>query len=239
MLPAAEQNVIGIAAGSPRGEPFRPDRRLTRAGLRTPKAAAIAGILFSILLVAIVVLLHGSVPPDPHEPGEWLSRNPTQVRIAIELVPFAGVAFLWFIGVLRDHLGQQEDRLLSTVFFGSGILFLSMLFAFAAFISAVLLTFAARPEALVDSPIFHFARAASYSIANIYMVKMAAVFMISTSTVAIYTGIVPRWVALTGYALAAVLLIGNYFVPWGLIAFPVWIVLLSVCLLRDRFRTAA
>jgi len=114
-----------------------------------------------------------------------------------------------------------------------------MLFAFAAFISAVLLTFAARPEALVDSPIFHFARAASYSIANIYMVKMAAVFMISTSTVAIYTGIVPRWVALTGYALAAVLLIGNYFVPWGLIAFPVWIVLLSVCLLRDRFRTAA
>jgi hypothetical protein len=31
---------------------------------------------------------------------------------------------------------------------------------------------------------------------------MAAVFMISTSTVVIYTGIAPRWIALLGYTLA-------------------------------------
>lgn len=236
MLPAADREAgSAVPADSALLQASRSDRSLTRAALRTPKAAAIAGMLFSVLLVAIVVLLRASVPADPHEPGEWLSRDSRQVRIAVELVPFAGIAFLWFIGVLRDHLGRQEDRFFSTVFFGSGILFLSMLFAFAAFISGILLAFAARPEALIDSPIFHFARAASYSIANIYMVKMAAVFMITTSTVAIYTGIAPRWVALTGYALAALLLIGNYFIPWGLIAFPVWIFLLSACILRDKF----
>ena len=42
----------------------------------------------------------------------------------MNLIPFAGIAFLWFIGVLRDRLGEQEDRFFATVFFGSGLLFL-------------------------------------------------------------------------------------------------------------------
>jgi hypothetical protein len=241
-MPPAVEREIGrdVPADSLRNLPRgQSDRSLTRAELRTPKAAAIAGMLFSVLLVAIVVLLRASVPADPQESGEWLSSHSKQVRVAVELVPFAGIAFLWFIGVLRDHLSQQEDRFFSTVFFGSGVLFLSMLFAFAAFTSGILLAFATQPQALIDSPIFHFARAASYSIANIYMVKMAAVFMITTSTVAISTGIAPRWIALGGYGLAAVLLIGNYFIPWGLIAFPIWIFLLSSCILRDRFRAVS
>ena len=54
-------------------------------------------------------------------------------------MPFAGVAFLWFIGVLRDRLAQLEDRFFATVFFGSGLLFLAMLFAAAAVIGAVVL----------------------------------------------------------------------------------------------------
>ena len=48
---------------------------LTRTSLRTPKAAAIAGIVFSILLVVIVSLLRLSVPDDPLEPGAWLSTK--------------------------------------------------------------------------------------------------------------------------------------------------------------------
>jgi len=44
-------------------------------------------------------------------------------------LPFAGIAFLWFIGVLRDRLGELEDRFFATVFLGSGLLFLAMLFA--------------------------------------------------------------------------------------------------------------
>ena len=49
------------------------------------------------------------------------------IRLSLHLVPFA-VAFLWFIGVVRDQLGNVEDRLFSTVFLGGGLLFLAMLF---------------------------------------------------------------------------------------------------------------
>jgi hypothetical protein len=82
-----------------------------------------------------------------------------------------------------------EDRFFATVFFGSGLLFLAMLFTAAAITGAILLAFAMQPQQLIGSATFYFARAAAYSLVNVYMIKMASVFMITTSTVALYTGI--------------------------------------------------
>src|SRR4249919_2231411 len=154
---------------------------LTRARLKTPKAAAIAGIVFSALLSTVFWLLWRSVPADPLDPGTWLVTDSRTVALALNLVPFAGIAFLWFIGVLRDRLGQQEDRFFATVFFGSALLFLAMLFAAAAITGTVVLMAAsADPGELIHSPTFRFARAAAYIIMNVYAIKMAAVFMFST-----------------------------------------------------------
>ena len=118
-------------------------------------------------------------------------------------IPFAGIAFLWFIGVIRDQLGQREDRFFATVFLGSGLLFLGMLFVAAAVVGAMLAAFEDEPAAFAASPEFRFARAVSVSLVNVYMVKMAGVFMISTSTVAWSTRFAPRWLAGLGYLLAA------------------------------------
>src|SRR5215469_10991468 len=110
---------------------------LTRANLKTPRAAAIAGMMFSVLLPGVLWLLRKSVP----EPGAWLNSESNTVALAINLVPFAGIAFLWFIGVLRDRLGASEDKFFATVFFGSGLLFLGMLFAAAAVAGALIISF--------------------------------------------------------------------------------------------------
>src|SRR6516165_11589046 len=206
---------------------------LTREDLRTPKAAAIAGMLFSLLTVAIFCLLWNSVPADPQEPGLWLTTNSNAVTLGLNLMLFAGIAFLWFIGVLRDRLGEKEDRFFATVFFGSGVLFLAMLFTSAAMVGAILTAFALQPEQLMGSATFHLARAAAYSLVNVYMIKMASVFMITTSTVAIYTGIAPRWLAVLGFALALILLFGSFYISWSFLVFPLWVFLLSACILRD------
>jgi hypothetical protein len=213
-----------------------PNEYLLRANLRTPKAAAIAGMLFSFLLTAAFSLLRISVPADPQEPGSWLRTNSSTIALAINLVPFAGIAFLWFIGVLRDRLGQLEDRFFATVFFGSGLLFLGMLFTAAATIGAILMAFATQPEELVNSATFHFARATVYNLVNIYMIKMAAVFMITASTLALTTGFAPRWLAIFGYILALLLLIGSYYISWSFVVFPVWVFLISFYILRDNLR---
>jgi hypothetical protein len=206
----------------------------TDADLKTPKAAAIAGIAFSVLLAVILWLLRTSIPADPLELGAWLATDTRAITAALNLVPFAGVAFLWFNGVLRDRLGQLEDRFFASVFFGSAVLFLAMLFAAAAVIGAVMLVASiSEPDELISSATFRFARAASYIIVNVYAIKMAAVFMISTSTVVIRTGIAPRWIAFLGFFLAAILLIGSYFISWSIAVFPCWVFLISVYIFID------
>ena len=208
---------------------------LTRAHLKTPNAAAIAGIVFSALLITIIWLLRRSIPADPLDSGAWLATESKTVALALNLVPLAGVAFLWFIGVLRDRLGQQEDRFFATVFFGSALLFLAMLFAAAAILGAVILVVSsAEPNELIKSATFRFARATAYIITNIYAIKMAGVFMISTSTVVIYTEIAPRWIAFLGYFLACILLVGSYYINWSFAVLPVWVFLVSIYILIDN-----
>ena len=205
---------------------------LARSRLNTPKAAAIAGIVFSVLLIIILWLLRRSVPSDPLDSGAWIATESGSVAFALNLVPFAGVAFLWFIGVLRDRLGRQEDRFFATVFFGSALLFLAMLFAAAGIGGAVmLLASSSDPNELSNSATFRFARASVYILTNVYAVKMAVVFMISTSTVVIYTAIAPRWIAILGYCLAGILLIGSYTFGWSVAVLPVWVFLVSIHIL--------
>jgi hypothetical protein len=143
-------------------------------------------------------------------------------------MPFAGIAFLWFIGVLRDPLGEREDRFFATVFLGSGLLFLAMLFASAAVAGGIIIAYAARPEGLLDSATFTFARAVTYEIMNLYAIKMAAVFMISTSTLTIRTGFTPRWIAFLGFACALLLLFSGRYIDWILLVFPLWVLLISI-----------
>src|SRR5215471_11459134 len=157
------------------------DERLIDRRLTTPRAAAIAGILFAVLLISSMVLIRISIPADPLEAGSWLQEDAHGVALALNLVPFAGIAFLWFIGVMRDRIGEHEDRFFATVFLGSGLLFLVMLFVSAAITGGLLTSYSAIPPS--ERGTYLFGRAVTYEVANVYAMKMAGVFMISTATI--------------------------------------------------------
>jgi hypothetical protein len=59
--------------------------------------------------------------------------------------------------------------------------------------------------------------------------------MFSTSTVALYTGLTPRWIAVLGFVLAGILLVGSYYISWSFLVMPVWVLVISVCILFDVF----
>ena len=213
-----------------------PEASLTAARLRAPRAAAIAGILFSILLISSLLLIRHSVPADPLEAGEWLQSRSGMVALALNLVPFAGIAFLWFIGVLRDRLGEREDRFFATVFLGSGLLFLAMLFMSAAMFGGLIIAYEAHPGRLLGSGTFTSARAIAYEIMNVYAIKMAGVFMIATSTLALRTGFIARWIAWLGYAVALLLLLSSRYMEGIILVFPLWVLLISVYILIGNLR---
>src|SRR5579863_8710642 len=107
--------------------------------LKAPRAAAVAGVLFSVLMLIGLGVVRIAVPPNPVEPGTWANDPARQhvVEYALQLVPIAGITFLWLMGVLRERLGALEDRFFATVFLGSGLLFVGSLFASAATATAL------------------------------------------------------------------------------------------------------
>ena len=212
------------------------DVSLVRDKLKTPRAAAIAGVIFSTLLILIDVLIRKSIPANPLGPATQLIEHSKALSLVLRLAPFAGIAFLWFIAVVRDHLGNREDRFFATIFLGSGLVYLAMMLVCAAIARALLLVLETEPERVIQSGAYAIGRASTYEIFHIYAIRIAAVFMTSVSTTMLRTQTGPRVLAFLGYVLALVLLFGVETFDWASLAFPLWALLISVLIMIRSFR---
>ena len=199
-----------------------------------------AGIVFSVLMITSLVLLRVSTPADPGHAGVWLtdSRRRAAVATALNLVPFAGIAFLWLIGVVRDRIGRHEDRFFATVFLGSGLLFVGMMFVAAA-VGGGLIAAASGHSGSGDANTLALGRDVTLTLVNVYAIRMAAVFTLTTVTIARRTGIVRGWLGYAGLATALVLLVGVSISVWVELLFPAWILALSLDILVAGPRASA
>jgi hypothetical protein len=210
-----------------------------RSALKTPRAAALAGIVFSVLLITALTLLRVSVPADPAVAGGWLTDSGKRAAVAVglNLIPFAGIAFLWFIGVIRDRIGAHEDRFFATVFLGSGLLFVGMMFVAAAFAGGLIAGTSSSGSPGTDT--LALGRNVTSILLNVYSMRMAAVFTLTTVTIARRTEIVSRWLTVAGLATALVLLVGVAISPWVELLFPAWILAVSIEILASSPRPLA
>jgi len=207
---------------------------LTHTGLKTPKAAAIAGIVFSVLLITSQLLIWLSIPDSQTESPTDVVGHLDAISTALNLLPIAGIAFLWFIAVVRDRLGVLEDRFFATVFIGSGLLYLAMTFTSGAIAGGLIRVLESTPDVVKQTGTYALARAEIYVATNIYGIKAASVFMFSTSTILLRTRIVRRWIAFLGFALATTLLLSIGTIQWIPIVFPAWVFLISADILIQR-----
>jgi hypothetical protein len=208
---------------------------LGRGSLRTPRAAAVAGIVFALLYGTSLVLVRLSIPPGQAADTAWLESNFRTVSLALNLVPYAAIAFLWFIGVIRDRVGGMEDRLFATIFLGSGLLFLALTLVGVAMAGGALASYSLDPNALLGSGVYSYNRAVMYNLVSVYAIRMAGVFMISLGTIWLRTGLMRRRWAFLTYALALVLLLSVSLSAWVTLIFPGWVLAVSVYfLIRTR-----
>ncbi len=201
--------------------------------VRDPASAAIAGIIFSVILIVVLAQFHAAVPAGIAT-TEWLDESSRRggVQLAVGLIPFAGIAFLWFIGVIRTRLGAREDKLFATVFLGSGLLFVAILFL-AGSILATLLTLYSRGFA-VDADAMVLLTVLTKSMMGMFGFRMAAVFTLSVTSLGLRTGLLPRWLVGLGYLTAIVLLLSPPVSPWSQLLFPTWVLAFSVHTLVAR-----
>jgi hypothetical protein len=207
-------------------ERSRPLRNLT-----TPRAAALAGVLFAVLFAATIILIRTSLPEGAQPGSQWLDTGSGKIRLASEIMPFAGISFLWFIGVVRANLGRYEDKFFSTVTLGSGLLFLAMMFASSAVGAGLAGASHYLGSASAGSGVGVFGQMLLMKLSKTYALKMAAVFMMSLATIWLRTGLMPRWLTFATYLMALTLILGGESSMWLTLAFPLWVLIVSVLLL--------
>ncbi|MHC9291208.1 hypothetical protein ACRCUN_02015 [Mycobacterium sp. LTG2003] len=205
------------------------ERHLHR--LSTPRAAAFAGVLFALLFGAALILIRTALPEGAQPGAQWAEGAGDRLRLASVLMPFAGIAFLWFIGVVRDGFGRYEDRFFASVFLGSGILFLAMMFASSAVGAGLIASRAGMVDAVAQAEVAAFGQMLLMALSKTYGVRMAAVFMISLATIWLKTGLMPRPLVYSTYIAALALLIAGDVSMWLVLVFPCWVLVVSIWLL--------
>jgi hypothetical protein len=232
-----EGHGTGPATGGPDLETAVP-AALDEAGrqLRAPWAASIAGLLFAVLFTAALLLMRGSplVTADDAELARLFAagKDLSFVVGGLYLAPFAGILFLWFVAVIRDQVGEREDRFFATVFFGSGLLFVALLFAASAAASALVVGVRylhLPPPSAADMGLM---RSLSYTLLFAFATRAGAVFLISIATLGLRSRTFPNWFAWTGYLLGAVLLLVVTVWDWIVLVLPAWVAIVSLFILR-------
>lgn len=210
------------------------DRAGVVSAVRRPESAAVAGLVFASILGAALILFHGAAPGQMVDAQTWLADESRRnsVNVALSLLPFAGIAFLWFIAVIRTHLGAREDRFFETVFLGSGLVFVASMFIAAAALKALLmLDDSGRPP---SPEVVAYASSFASASLGVFGAKMAAVFAFSTATAGMRAGTLPRWLGLLGFATGLSLLFIPPLPDVAQFALPLWVALISLLILLRR-----
>jgi hypothetical protein len=219
-----------------------PDKA-TRAAT-APRAGAVAGILFALLFGASVVLVRLSVPVDSTDVSAWTASALGRASLAMRLIPFACIFFLWFVGVIRDRLGAAEDKFFATVTLGSALVFVALTLASSALAAGLVDSYrlggpdssAVSGTEALPLGVYLFVRSVTQRAFNSYAVKMASVFMLSLGTLWRSTGVVPRLLTWITYLLALGMLVAFGSSLWMLLIFPAWVLLVSVYILITNLR---
>ena len=201
-----------------------------------PRAGAAAGLLFAALFGLSVVLVRLSVPANSVDASAWTEGSLNRAILALRLIPFAGIFFLWFVGVIRDHLGAAEDKFFATVTLGSALVFLALTLAACAVSAGLLTSLLSAGSQALPQEVYNLVRSVVDQAFNTYAVKLASVFMLSLATLWRSTHVMPRALVYLTYLLGLGMLLAFSQSLWLLLIFPAWVLLVSVYILITNLR---
>lgn len=210
----------------------------TMARVRSPRAAAINGIVFSILMVTVMLFFQDSVTGTSGNINkDWLNKHLERSSFFLNLVPFIGISFLWFTGVLRDWLGDQEDRFFSTVFIGSSILIVALFFVLGAAFGALLKTSSVNMEKISSSSeVYIFGHSFMKEILTDYTLRIIGLYMMSIATLWKKTDLMPKFLIMSTYFLAVLFIFFSSRIEEIRFVFPCWVFIVSLYILKNNYK---
>jgi hypothetical protein len=199
-------------------------------GTAHARTSAVSGLAFAVLFTVALVLVH-QAPNLSASTAQYAAfyqkgNGTVLVTAGLYVVPFAGIAFLWFAASTRELV--RSRALPRTLQLSSGIAFVCLLFAGTALVGAVALLTRYSDNPLPSPDIARALTSAGFGMVFVYGVRAAAMFLITTTTLARRTGLIPTWYAVVSYLAGLFLLVTTTFHPAVLLVFPAWVAAFNV-----------
>jgi len=215
------------------GEPFR-------ERVRSVESAAIAGVVYAILAVLALSLLRRfpeAVLSDD-ELLAWFDDSNRQAAslLGLNLASISSIAFLWFVAVIRRRLGDREDRFFGTVFLGSAIVYVVTFLVAAVTLASAAVAYQLFDGAAMDRGAATLMGGVSGALLLVAGPRIQAVFVFTTSTLILRSGVLPKWLAYFGYFTGLILFITPLVIQPVGIGLPVWVLVVSLTMLVSRSR---
>lgn len=199
---------------------------------------AIVGAAHAVLFLVSTWLLQDRPGPTAStaEIQDYYSSDDSRrvLLVGLYLMPFAGIAFIWFVVALRMWIEGSSARisiLLSNIQLVTGIVYVALFFASAASTS-VLAASVEFSDGEIDPVAAHQFPEFGRTLLIVFALRMAAMFVFTTSTIGRASHILPAWFAWGGYAVGLFLLLSASLEPWLALVFPIWLLALSAIMLH-------
>jgi hypothetical protein len=210
---------------------------LLRRKVRSPRAAAIAGIIYSILMGIIMISTYSAAKVKPENvTGEWLQDLSATASVDVILIPYVGIAFLWFTGVVRDRLRHHQGSFFATLFLGSGIILVSLWFFWGTIFGAIMVTKDIIAVGSAGSGIYIFGFVLMDEIMGNYALRIAGLYMTAIATLWTRTGLMTYWLTIVTYILALGFLVAAERIREARFIFPIWVLVVSSYILIPNYR---
>ncbi len=198
---------------------------------------AVMGLTHSALVI-VSFLLTVNVPGPEATDAELIAYYGSDQRrvvllVGLYLIPFAAIAFMWFIVALRMWIaasGSREDALFSNIQLVSGIAFVTLLLA-ASGASSVLASSVENAGDEVDLFLARQFPQYGSTLLLVFAARMGAMFVFTTSNIGRTTGVLPRWFVWTSFAVGLFLALTASLARFLILVFPLWVLVLSIILL--------
>ena len=192
------------------------------------RLSSLTGIIFAVLLALALVFVHSAPNLKASEAdfaAFYAGNSTVLVTVGLYLVPFAGIAFLWHMNTVRLLIRTrtpEPSAIPDGLQLMAGILFVALLFAGTAASGGVALLKDLGSGPLPSMDVARGLLAVGYSMVFVYSVRGAGMYALTTTTLLANAGIMPRWLAVVGYLLAAFLLVSTTNNPVVMLLLPAW-----------------
>jgi hypothetical protein len=201
---------------------------------------ALSGVLFALLYGASLVLGRQGVVGFDESQTELeahiaAAEGRDELLAGYVVAAFAAIAFIWFVAVLRRRI-PTDERFVTTVFVGASTIFVVLYLVAMSVVAGPHYVESAQDVSFLQPETLLSLQSVAYGLLFVVAPRIQVLVILAATVIGRHHGVLPGWLVLVSYLIAAIQLVNVTLFEPLLFLFPLWVATVGLVLMRGRAR---